>query len=117
MKTIIHDPINKRKLGIYIKKLEKEGKILEHGDLLFDKKSLLETRYTCDPRICLKVKNGVYHGSCCTDYSVDLSKEEEDKINKERDPFQDIPIGRYPKKEKEDKDRQVGEDTKGSKSE
>ena len=44
-------------------------------------------------------------------------KEEEDKINKERDPFQDIPIGRYPKKEKEDEYRQVGEDTKGSKSE
>ena len=59
-------------------------------------------------------------------------KEKEDKINKsdgplegpgpkekesQRDPFQDVPIGRYPKKEKEDKDRQVGEDTKGSKSE
>jgi hypothetical protein len=80
MKTIIHDPINKRKLGVYIKKLKKEGKIFEHGNLMFDKKSLLETRYTCDPRICLRVKNGVYHGSCCTDYSVDLTKEEENKI-------------------------------------
>lgn len=80
MKTIIHEPINKRKAGIYLRKLEKEGKIIRHGNLLFDAKSLLETRYKCDPRICLKVKKGIYHGSCCTDYSVDLVKEEENRI-------------------------------------
>ena len=46
-----------------------------------------------------------------------LQEQEQAKINKERDPFQDIPIGRYPKKEKEDLDRQVGEDIKREKSE
>ena len=44
-----------------------------------------------------------------------LQEQEQAKINKERDPFQDIPIGRYPKKEKEDLDRQVGEDIKRDK--
>ena len=80
MKTIIHPAINKKKLKTYINKLEKAGKIFEHKGLLFDTKALLETGYTCDPRICLKKKKDVYHGSCCTDYSVDLTKAEEKKI-------------------------------------
>ena len=81
MKTIIHPAINKRKLKVYINKLSKEGKLFEHEGLIFDTKALLETAYTCDPRICLKHKKGVYHGSCCTDFSVDLSKEEESRIH------------------------------------
>ncbi len=82
MKTIIHDPVNKRKFKVYVNKLKKENKILEHGGFLFDTKALLDTGYTCDPRVCLKKKKGIYHGSCCTDYSVDLTKEEEKRIHK-----------------------------------
>lgn len=82
MKTIIHDPINKRKFRVYLNKLRREGKLFENGRFIFDVKSLLETRYVCNPAICLKEKKGVYHGSCCTDYSVDLTKEEEGRISK-----------------------------------
>lgn len=80
MKSIIHPAINKRNVKAYVNKLKKEGKIFEHDNLLFDTKSLLDTTYKCDSKICLKIKKGVYYGSCCTDYSVDLKKAEEKKI-------------------------------------
>jgi len=73
MHNIIHRPINRRKFAVYVRKLEKAGKLFRYKKFVFDLESMMSVNYACDPGLCLKVTDGHYHGSCCTDYSVDLS--------------------------------------------
>jgi hypothetical protein len=80
MKSILHEAINKRNTQRYIRETEKNGGIMRSGKFIFDLQSLLGEKYECNPALCLKKKKSQYHGSCCTDYSVDLSKKEENAI-------------------------------------
>ncbi len=70
--------------------------LFKYGKYVIDIESMTKVNFACSPDLCLKVKNGRYYGSCCTDYLVDVALSEQLALVKLLERSIDICAKKYP---------------------
>lgn len=69
----------------YINWLKERGLLLEVDGILVDCGAMFETRFHCDTRTCASADRDSKTESCCTDYQVEITPEEKDRIVAHKD--------------------------------
>jgi len=64
----------------YISRLKAQGRLLELDGILVDCSTMFETRFRCDTRTCAGIDRDSSTESCCTDYQVEITPEEKQRI-------------------------------------
>ncbi len=64
----------------YIASLKERELLLEVDGIMIDCGSMFETRFQCDTRTCASIDRDSKTESCCTDYQVEITPEEKERI-------------------------------------
>jgi hypothetical protein len=64
----------------YIEALRDKGKLLELDGILVDCSSMFDTPFKCDTLTCAQLDRDPSTESCCTDYEVEITPEEKQRI-------------------------------------
>jgi len=78
----------------YIDSLRGRGLLAEVDGILVDCEAMFRTRFRCDTRICAGIERDPETESCCTDYEVEITPEEKERIVANADAVLEL-LSRY----------------------
>ncbi len=78
----------------YIASLKERGLLREIDGIMVDCGAMFETRFKCDTRTCAAIDRDSTTESCCTDYQVEITPEEKQKIVANADAIIEL-LSRY----------------------
>ena len=64
----------------YIDSLRGRGLLMDVDGILVDCQAMFRTRFHCDTRLCAGIDRDPETDSCCTDYEVEITPEEKERI-------------------------------------
>jgi len=82
----------------YIGKLKERGMLLEIDGVMVDCQAMLETRFQCDTRTCASMGRSADTESCCTDYDVEITPAEKQRIVAHADAILELLAQRDPER-------------------
>ena len=78
----------------YIDSLRSRGLVVEVDGVLVDCETMFRTRFHCDTRICAGIDRDRETESCCTDYEVEITPQEKERIVANADAVLEL-LSRY----------------------
>src|SRR5215831_4284023 len=78
----------------YVDSLQGRGLLLLIDGIMVDCEAMFRTRFQCDTRICAGIDRDPETESCCTDYHVEITPEEKERIVAHADAVLEL-LGRY----------------------